>query len=626
MGIKDENIDNLKLKKMVDDSLDKKFKEFSKETEKNRLTDKKEILKELKARDEKGLNTLAQKFEMLKLNKEINKEKPSKNPLVAISDKNLKWLSEHAIANQKGDNLAEIAKNFAKSFTKTHKKEDNKEDKNKDKKEKDYTTLPVVNPMEEDTASTSILKAKVTMEDKIDEIHQLITKGIITEQKTNTAHMAKGLDGIIGTMKTTQKVLGQIGDKTKQIASLVGIGALGLLYVIGWWKDGGPERLAKAIQDGIIAKLPWNKENDSKDLNSDTYTSTTASSIGSSILKNDDYSKYLDENKNKFTGIADSSNFTSKSTDGSYERQGKQFSVGNLTPVLAPIDGTISGVKSKTGSLNGGEQRMYFEFTLYGSGGSTKDSGMTQNVVQLKFENILNIKVYDGLKVKLGQLLGFADGSFKITQTMGNKESGKQILDEYQGFINKNKEDNWETAITTTTNNLNSKDYDKINSKLVDEVIDKHSQQRATSKYTNGITNVGNKITNKWALRKQEDKDKFLQAQVGDGVYNVGNKTKGLSDGYNEQPTQEVEIPKAQVTQLSENKQKINEQSDKIMEQVEKDLIEPGNTSTNVPNQIQPQQNKTTVIPTSMPNNAVMPNQFNNKTLEMTLPDRKRIN
>ena len=62
------------------------------------------------------------------------------------------------------------------------------------------------------------------------------------------------------------------------------------------------------------------------------------------------------------------------------------------------------------------------------------------------------------------------------------------------------------------------------------------------------------------------------------------------------------------------------------MEQVEKDLIEPGTTSTNVPNQIQPQQSKTTVIPTSMPNNAVMPNQFNNKTLEMTLPDRKRIN
>ena len=610
MGIKDEGKDKQELKNLVEGSVEKKLKEFSKETEKNRANDKKEILKELKTREEKGLNTLAQKFELLKLKAEQSNKQQSKNPLVELSDKNLKWLSEHAIANQKPENMGKgLAKNVISSIKNTEKSEG---------VPAPLGTLPMP-PQEEETATKSILKSKMTLEEKVDEIHKFVTKGIVKEQKNTSAILSKGIKGLTSSMKLIGDTVGQIFDKGKMIAQLVTAGALGLVYLVGWWKQGGPKKLAESIQkgvlDGIIKNLPWNKEKDNKDLNSEDYTRTTADSINSSILKGDDYSNYLDNNKTNFTGVSGSTEFSNKSKDGSYTQQGREFSVGNLTPVLAPIDGTISDVKSKVGSLKGGTDRMYFNFTLYGKGGASKDSGMTQNVVSLRFENILNIKVHNGQKVSIGQILGFADGSFKITQTMGNTGSGKQILDDYQGLINKNKDNNWENSIKTTKENLKDKDYDKINSTLVDEIVEKQSQQRATSKYTNGIYNVGNKITNKWALRKQEDKDKFLQSIDGPGEYNVGNKTEGAKDGYSEQ-----EIPKANLTQISENQQKLKEQSNKLQEVETKPIETPQQPQVNTTGNPQPEPNRTTVVTPSRPDNMIVPNNLSGNLLEESLP------
>ena len=610
MGIKDEGKDKQELKNLVEGSVEKKLKEFSKETEKNRAKDKKEILKELKTREEKGLNTLAQKFELLKLKAEQSNKQQSKNPLVELSDKNLKWLSEHAIANQKPENMGKgLVKNVISSIKNTEKSEG---------VPAPLGTLPMP-PQEEETATKSILKSKMTLEEKVDEIHKFVTKGIVKEQKNTSAILSKGIKGLTSSMKLIGDTVGQIFDKGKMIAQLVTAGALGLVYLVGWWKQGGPKKLAESIQkgvlDGIIKNLPWNKEKDNKDLNSEDYTRTTADSINSSILKGDDYSNYLDNNKTNFTGVSGSTEFSNKSKDGSYTQQGREFSVGNLTPVLAPIDGTISDVKSKVGSLKGGTDRMYFNFTLYGKGGASKDSGMTQNVVSLRFENILNIKVHNGQKVSIGQILGFADGSFKITQTMGNTGSGKQILDDYQGLINKNKDNNWENSIKTTKENLKDKDYDKINSTLVDEIVEKQSQQRATSKYTNGIYNVGNKITNKWALRKQEDKDKFLQSIDGPGEYNVGNKTEGAKDGYSEQ-----EIPKANLTQISENQQKLKEQSNKLQEVETKPIETPQQPQVNTTGNPQPEPNRTTVVTPSRPDNMIVPNNLSGNLLEESLP------
>lgn len=612
MGIKDEGKDKEDLKNLVEDSVEKKLNEFSKETEKNRDKDKKEILKELKTREEKGLNTLAQKFELLKLKAEQSNKQQSKNPLVELSDKNLKWLSEHAIGNQKPEDMGKgLAKNVISSLTR-------KEDKSEEKGiSAPLGALPVL--PEEEPASKAILKSKMTLEEKVDEIHKFVTKGIVKEQKNTSAVLSKGIKGLTSSMKLIGDTVGQIFDKGKMIAQLVTAGALGLVYLVGWWKQGGPKKLAESIQkgvlDGIIKNLPWNKEKNNKDLNSEDYTRTTADSINSSILKGNDYSNYLDTNKANFTGISGSTEFSNKSKDGSYTQQGREFSAGNLTPVLAPIDGTISDIKSKVGSLKGGTDRMYFNFTLYGKGGASKDSGMTQNVVSLKFENILNIKVHNGQKVSIGQILGFADGSFKITQTMGNTESGKQILDDYEGLINKNKENNWENSIKTTKENLKDKDYDKINSTLVDEVIEKQSQQRATSKYTNGITNFGNKITNKWTLRKQEDKDKFLQSIDGPGEYNIGNKTEGVKDGYSEQ-----EIPRAELTQVSENQQKLKEQSDKLQEVQTKPIETPQQPQTPTTSNPQPEQNRTTVITPPRPDNMIVPNNLSGNLLEDSLP------
>lgn len=621
MGIKDDGKDKDELKNLVENSVEKKLKEFSKDTEKNREKDKKEILKELKQRDEKGLNTLAQKFEMLKLKAEQANKKQSKNPLVELSDKNLKWLSEHTLANQNPEDMGKgLAQNIVKTFTKSHGNEE-KEGATP------LGTLPMA-PQEDESASNDILKSKISMEEKIDEIHKFVTKGILKEQKNSSNILSKGLDGLTKGMKTTQKVLKDIGDKAKQFAMVGLVGLAGLLAIVGWFKEDGPKKLAKSIQDGIldgiIKNLPWNKENDTKDLDTSNYTDKVGGSINSAILEKEDYGKYLTENKDKFTGISGSTDFSSKSKDGSYTRQGKEFNVGNMTPVLAPIDGTILDVKSKVGSLKGGQERMYFDFTLYGKGGASSDSGMTQNVVQLKFENILNIKVHNKQQVKMGQLLGFADGSFKITQTLGNSDSGKQILDNYESMVNKEKNNNWKNTIKTTTENLKEKDYDDINKMITDEVIEDQFQNRSTSKYTNGLTNVGNKISNKNKLKDKNERNKFLKGLAGEGRYHIGDKVEGVEDGYTSEQEQQTEVPKADVTQVSENKNKLNEQSKELqIQQAERDLFDPITDNKQIQGQQTQNSQRGTVVQSSTPNEAKRPEEF--KSLDGVLPGRKTI-
>lgn len=623
MGIKDENIDNLKLKKMMDDSLDKKFKEFSKETEKNRLTDKKEILKELKARDEKGLNTLAQKFEMLKLNKEINKEKPSKNPLVAISDKNLKWLSEHAIANQKGDNLAEIAKNFAKSFTKTHKKEDNKEDKNKDKKEKDYTTLPVVNPMEEDTASTSILKAKVTMEDKIDEIHQLITKGYIKEQKTTTQVLSKGLDGIKSTMKTTGKIIGEIADKGKKLTQMITLGALGLLAIVGWFKEGGPEKLADAIKDKILPTLlkALDKGGEVVDAVAGTVMSGSltqsenaggnlVSSVSSGSLNAKSELDYINKNldtDNKMI-VGKTQQFTNVDKPGNIDTLRK--------------NGTVS--KSTSELMKKYDQNRNFDVNKITGYQNTKGGTKLSFPVPVRILNVqpayeegggVDVVFERGGKGRLDYPIIIVSNIINLIIDVWNQDIPKnttigvlgpngKIIGDYQKFIGEE-------------NDLQK--YMNVNAR--------EAQNDENAVKFRNKKGVSEEMGRRW---NNLNKDNALQTgakQVASSpVASMKEGYKFFKDKYDEHfgMTEEgQETPKADVTQISTNKQKINEQSKELQEQPQTQPVQDVQTNNTQNGQQSNQKQNVTVVPPSTPTQHVRPNVI--RDLSKVLPGKWKL-
>ena len=165
--------------------------------------------------------------------------------------------------------------------------------------------------------------------------------------------------------------------------------------------------------------------------------------------------------------------------------------------------------------------------------------------------------------IKKGQILGFSDGSFKITQMLGDQKVGAQILDTYQQLINTNKEQNWKPAIEATISNLTEEDYNQINRDTANLIKDKQFQQNATSAKTNGWMNVKNAWHNNRNTQNQEDIDAFL----GD-VVNGTQNWDGLEK--QEQPQQEQPVATT-VTPVSDNSQKAQQQTQTLKQEVAAD-------------------------------------------------------
>lgn len=547
--------------------------------QKQEKKDKEDLLNALLERDKKGEATLAQKFEMLKLTidksipddfKEgsaalgkslkggasqagrglahLNERLMMSNPITAMLYQNRDLLGAGwdiaagtlkmglGAAQGIGRGVASVLNSAVNLFKKKNQKA--VEEGEEEKPQIEETPTGNYTPKEENN-----IEGEKSTAEKINEIHEWIFKDFAKfnqeqdkEQKTNNSILSKGLSGLGKTMQSISGVMEVLQAKQKLIVGGLTIGVLAIVALAAWLKG----KFNKTGIPGLHDKDP-----EKEDLNPAKYTNKIGESIDSSILKGDDYKNFLETNKNKFTGIASSTDFSKKTSDGSYVQQGKEFKTGSMTPVLAPMDGTISNFKSKVGSLSGGKEKMYFEFQLYGKWDSSKDNGLTQNIVQLKFENILNPKVVNNMKVTIGQLLGYSDGSFKITQTLGNKESGKEILEDYQGFINYNKGENWKDVIDTTTNNLKDKDYDKINKGIAKEVQDHWFQQRSTGAATNGITNVGNRIFNWNQLKDQEKTDEFLKNIVSGESAPINGEAS--PEGVDEKPVSTTQIEDASV-------------------------------------------------------------------------------
>lgn len=613
MGIKDEGKDKEDLKNLVEDSVEKKLKEFSKETEKNRDKDKKEILKELKTREEKGLNTLAQKFELLKLKAEQSNKQQSKNPLVELSDKNLKWLSEHAIANQKPEDMGKgLAKNVISSLTR---KEDKPEEKGISAP---LGALPVL--PEEEPASKAILKSKMTLEEKVDEIHKFVTKGIVKEQRNTSAVLSKGIKGLTSSMKLIGDTVGQIFDKGKQIASLVTMGALGLIYLVGWWKQGGPDKLMKGIVNGVVPAInrmgkdlvkniiaaiknqDFNKEGVTtadlqaeQSLNNISNPNINPQSEINSLDKMYNLSK---DNKTSLGNISEgvygdkNGNFTNKTINEAIKSGKLDVGTGEL------LKNDISHVikdKSINYTNSKGAARLSFPVAVeiidikasgtQGKGSSItikkaeKTAGFREPEARIVVTNILKLLVPEHKKVPKNTTIAImgADG---------------QIIGDLDAFMR---------------------------GAEFDEYMDAHSVDSTVA--DNNLMEFRNEKSTQKALQKSYD-DNVKSANINKERQELKNnplkyteKVKDTLAGERQQET-----PRAELTQVSENRQKLKEQSDKLQEVQTKPIETPQQPQTPTTSNPQPEQNRTTVVTPPRPDNMIVPNNLSGNLLEDSLP------
>ena len=620
MGIKDEGKDKDELKNLVENSVEKKLKEFSKDTEKNREKDKKEILKELKQRDEKGLNTLAQKFEMLKLKAEQANKKQSKNPLVELSDKNLKWLSEHALANQKPEDMGKgLAQNIVKTFTKSHGNE-----------EKEGTTplgtLPMA-PQEDESASNEILKSKMSMEEKIDEIHKFVTKGILKEQKNSSNILSKGLDGLTKGMKATQKVLKDIGDKTKQLAMLVTMGALGLLAIVGWWKEGGPDKLMKGIVDGVIPAVTEmgksiikNVVNAIKNQNFNEdglNTAETQAEQSYNNISNPNINAKTEVNTlEKMYNLSKDNKTTMGSiTQGNYGDKNGYFTNRTINDAI------------KAGKLDAGTGELLKNDIGHTIQDKTRTYSNSKGAARLSFPvavEIIDIKA-SGQKDKGSSITikkaektaGFREGETRIVVT----NVIKLLVPEHRKVPK-----NTTIAIIGAGGEIIG-DLDAfMRGAEFDDYMDKHSMDSTVA--DQNLLDFRNEKGTQNALQKSYD-DNINSANIHkereelkNNPLKYGQKVADTLGGDKKEEQQEV--PKADVTQVSENKNKLNEQSKELMiQQGERDLLDSASGGT----QSQGQQSQTpqrgTIVQGSTPNEAKRPEEF--KSLDGVLPGRKTI-
>ena len=355
-------------------------------------------------------------------------------------------------------------------------------------------------------------------------------------------------------MKAVKGFTDMIAAKQKLILGGILLGAAALIGLVAWFKSGGWDK---------IKPKDWGKDNINHD-----YT-PMQNSVNVSVLKNDEFKDYLDKNKKNFTGVADTTSYITQVKDPNSQSGGMknqttyQYKAGNLSKVLAPIAGTISKLKDKTGSLNGGETRTYYEFLLYGQI-EKSGSGLVNKYVTYKFENILNPKVYDGLYVEKKQLLGFADGSFKISQVQGDEEKGGNVLKNYQNFINKEKETGWTESDKITTDRLTEKDNQKTVDNLSKLQRIHESELDATEAKNNGLKNVWNRIKNTTHSVEDEANRQYL---------------KDVSNGknpYEKKEEKDTTVTGGAAPTVSTNITKAQEQNKKLNEKKEEPVREQG--------------------------------------------------
>lgn len=304
------------IKDTIENAIDKKLDENTKKsdykkridtikTEQKSIQDRKELLAELQSMNKKGETTVAQKFEILKLSLDTAIPKDFKDAIKTATPsikkgasqigKGFSKLTEKAMMlnpitaflYQNRDVFGSIVDigsgalkmgwgglkgtahgalglvNSAKNLFK-------KPGEDTSKEETDITSVKPLPLGTSQSATTQIFQQKEDWKQKIDEVHEVVTKGIITEQKKSSQNLFKGLKSLNSTMDVVKEGVGAITTKQKLIAGGLLLGVVTLVGLFNWIKSGGFSKLLQQFGDEISKKFA-SKEGKKAREKADTY-------------------------------------------------------------------------------------------------------------------------------------------------------------------------------------------------------------------------------------------------------------------------------------------------------------------------------------------------------------------
>ena len=300
---------------------------------------------------------------------------------------------------------------------------------------------------------------------RIAEIHELFFKKKKLQQqedeeKKKQSILSKGLSGLGNTMKSVSGLVDTIMAKQKLILGAVLLGGVAILGIAAWFKSGGMGKLL----NGLLQKFTGEP-------NPEEYKPTMKDSINTSILKGEDYSKYLDENASNFTGISKGLEVPITSSDGTPtlgagNEKEYTFETGELTPVLAPFDGECIGFRKLTTENTKGQPQVYFQIDLF-TPYYVPVGAKTGKAIKVRFDYVINPKITnahgkDYNKVVKGQIIGYSNGRLKMTELQDGDATG--IVNEYTDFTNKAAQNNFKENIDITKKALSKKGMEqKVN-------------------------------------------------------------------------------------------------------------------------------------------------------------------
>ena len=287
------------IKDTIEDAIDKKLDDRDKKSaaqkriedlknEKKSLEDRKKLLAELQERDKKGENTIAQKFEMLKLSVDnaipqdlkdaysgasktigsgasqvgkglghLTQKAMLSNPLTAFLYQNrdvfgavgdigigaakMGWGAVKGIGHG-ALGLANTAMNMFKP-----KEEEQTE-------EEEYELPKTLFGGKEESLTDKLADEQQDWQKKINQMHKILTQDLSKEQKKSSDIMSKGLGGLNKTMEAIKGFTDVIASKQKLILGGVLLGAAAIVGLAAWFKSGGLLNILRAGQNKINEK------------------------------------------------------------------------------------------------------------------------------------------------------------------------------------------------------------------------------------------------------------------------------------------------------------------------------------------------------------------------------------
>lgn len=604
------------IKETIEDAIDKKLDDRDKKTqagkrlddlkyEKRSLEDRKKLLAELQTRDKKGENTIAQKFEMMKLAVDnvipqdikdaykssaktigngasqigqginhLTERAMLSNPITAFLYNNrdiLGAVGDIGIGTAKmgwgalkgiGHGALGLANSAINLFKPKQEDEDTEEET-----EKLNIKPPIFNGNDNNGGITKIAKQKADWQIKIDKIHEVVTKLSIGNTKSSSL-LAKGLKGINDSMNAVKGFVDTIVAKQKLILGGVMLGTVAILGLAMWFQNGG----LKSLVNSLNPNGQKNNENFEALHNTVVTTGMEGKDLAPILRKQAVNLGGLDSTKTTTMSNENLSKLTSGKVKASDKRDGKIFNTGGkLTPVLAPFKGIVRSVNQYTEGT-GEDKTVKYEMVIQPDNQEVanvaKSMWKSANSSQLVFRNLIEPQVKSEDIFEKNDILAFVRGQL-IVYNEKNKGSGMELfMKNYESQINTAKAQNYNPSI----NRLEKTKTKEKTKELKKFYIDK---QRASNYHQNEgwsadlldrvfyNTNAGGykDDVNDTIFKPEEDKEKIIDTKI------------------NNEQTPNVSVNQQKAKEQNEQLNKPQEKTDKTSNNISTNPVEQPKTN-----------------------------------------------